>query len=389
MTYKINEIPQYKEFINGECESNLLSLKKVETQKNKYSIISYHRKFLSSDEKIFNEGLLRSVILDDDNKIISFSPPKSVSFETFFNLYPNKTNVIVAEEFIEGTMINLFWDSKISEWEISTRHSVGGEVGFYTSPSLLKKTFRTMFYEAVEENHLDFNNLNKEYSYSFVLQHPENRIVLSIKKPQLYLVSAYHILNDEEIISINSSEYQSIVNHSNVKIPQVYETWENYEDLINRYAGLNTDYNIQGFLLKNIETGLRTKERNPNYEVVRKLRGNQAKLQYQYLILIKSKDVTNFLKYYQEYKKDFFLFRKLLRQFTHALYKNYISCYICKEKPLLEYSNQYRTHMYYIHEIYKNELKQLGQKINLEVVINYVNNLHPSLQMAGMNMFNV
>ena len=86
-------------------------------------------------------------------------------------------------------MINVFWDSNIGlsgAWEISTRNTVGAESSFYKSPN--SKTFRTMFLEAAINNNLDLDSLNKNFCYSFVLQHPENRIVVPFKAPQLYLI---------------------------------------------------------------------------------------------------------------------------------------------------------------------------------------------------------
>jgi hypothetical protein len=68
-----------------------------------------------------------------------------------------------------------------------------------------------------------------------------------------------------------------------------------------------------------------------------------------------------------------------------ALYQNYIDCYIKKEKPLREYTEKYRTHMYNIHQIYVNQLKAEGRHISNSVVIDYVNKVHPSLQMYALN----
>jgi hypothetical protein len=148
---------------------------------------------------------------------------------------------------------------------------------------------------------------------------------------------------------------------------------------------MNTSYNILGFILYNKETGERCKIRNPVYEEVRKLRGNQPKLQYQYLSLRKEGKVSSFLKYYPENKKDFTMFREQLHNFTKYLYKNYVSCYIEKTKPLINYPEQFRTHMYHIHQIYLTTLKEKKQHVTNTVVINYVNNLHPNLLMYCLN----
>jgi hypothetical protein len=71
--------------------------------------------------------------------------------------------------------------------------------------------------------------------------------------------------------------------------------------------------------------------------------------------------------------------------FTNTLFGNYISCYIKKEKPLIDFPNQYRTHMFNIHKHYLNELKEQKLYVTNTVVIKYVNNIHPSLLMFCLN----
>jgi hypothetical protein len=120
---------------------------------------------------------------------------------------------------------------------------------------------------------------------------------------------------------------------------------------------MNTNYQVLGVILKNLETGARSKVRNPVYENVRHLRGNQPKLMYQYLSLRQEDKIREYLGFYPEHKKEFAFFRELLHKYTLALYQNYIDCYIKKQKPLKEYGEIYRTHMYNIHQIYIDKLK--------------------------------
>ena len=37
----------------------------------------------------------------------------------------------IAQEYVEGTMINLFYDNENCEWEIATRSSIGGKMAFF------------------------------------------------------------------------------------------------------------------------------------------------------------------------------------------------------------------------------------------------------------------
>ena len=353
-----------------------------------YKVVRYNKNMLCYDN-IPTYGIYRSVIVNSDRQIVCFSPPKTITADTFIKKYNTKTESLVAEEFIEGTMINVFWDYKIGssgDWEFSTRNTVGAVSSFYKSDNT--KTFRNMFLEAVKHNKLDLNDLNKSFCYSFVLQHPENRIVVPFKEPQLYLIAIYSIDNSDvnkiSVCSIDKTMFFKLHTNTTVKMPATYE-WTNYTDLINKYASMNTSYDILGVVIHNNETGERTKIRNPVYEQVRQLRGNQPKLQYQYLCLRKEGKVGDFLKYFPENKKDFSIFRDQLHLFTNTLYKNYVSCYIKKEKPLIEFSEQYRTHMFNIHKHFLDDLKDNKLYVTNTVVIKYVNNIHPSLLMFCLN----
>ena len=57
------------------------------------------------------------------------APPKSLQLENkaFTEL---EFKDIQIEEFVEGTMINVFWDSSNNIWEITTRSSIGVMLNF-------------------------------------------------------------------------------------------------------------------------------------------------------------------------------------------------------------------------------------------------------------------
>jgi hypothetical protein len=215
--------------------------------------------------------------------------------------------------------------------------------------------------------------------------------VVPFKKPQLYLVGIFHI-NHQDKNNILVHKYnigtfeRELFKYTTVKFPQLY-SWNTYNDLINSYASMNTSYDVLGVVIYNSETGERTKIRNPVYEQVKSLRGNQPKLQYQYISLRKEGKVKAFLDYYPENKKEFSQFRDQIHVFTNTLYMNYVSCYIKKERPLADFSQQYKTHMYHIHQIFMNELREKKLFVTNMVVIHYVNQLTPSLLMYCLNFY--
>ena len=389
--YILSDIKGFNEIV--KCDVNnleILKLNKIESRTSNnstYKVVRYDKNFLSCD-LVPTYGLCRSVIINSKNMVVGFAPPKSISSEQFIQTYNENTPGVVFEEFVEGTMINVFWDDSIGldgGWEIATRNTVGATSSFYKSKQ--SKTFRDMFLEASYENNMSFNLLDKKYSYSFVVQHPENRIVVPFKKPQLYLVAVYSIINDNDVITVDahdSQQFKEFFSTTSVKFPYYYN-FHTYSDLIENSASMNTRYDCVGVVLHNKLTGERSKIRNPVYEQVRNLRGNQPKLQYQYLSLRKEGKVGEFLKFYPENKKEFSGFRDQVHLFTNTLFSNYVSCYIKKEKPLKEFSDQYRTHMFNIHQIFINELREKKHFVTNTIVQKYVNELHPSLLMYCLN----
>jgi hypothetical protein len=400
INYNLAIIPGFNELLNSnetnetnENTTNILKLNKIECRTSNnalYKVIRYDKNFLAHD-LIPTFGLCRSVIINSNNKVVGFAPPKSISCETFIKKYSSiNKDSIIAEEFVEGTMINVFWDSNLGisgGWEITTRNTVGATSTFYKSYNA--KTFREMFLEAAAENNLLLQNLNPIYSYSFVMQHPENRIVVPFKKPQLYLVSLYLIENNTNSVIVNQYDPRIFIHNFlkqnvTIKFPEIYN-FTCYSELIEKYASMNTIYNIMGVVIHNKVTGERTKIRNPNYEYVRALRGNQPKLQYQYLSLRKDGKVKDYLQFYPENKNSFSEFRDQVHLFTETLFENYKICYIKKKILLKEFSSQYKNHIYQLHQIYMRDLRENKLFISKKIVQDYVNNLHPSLLMYSLN----
>jgi len=366
--------------------------KKNEMQKHEYNTL----------------GRFRSLVFKgDDSRVVSYAPPKSYDWnsEDFCDNWSD--DIIQVEEFVEGTMINLFWDKNITrddntvgDWEIATRSCVAGNVGFYLHEG--SKTFRTMFLETCNKVGLEFDYLPKtingnQVSYSFIMQHTDNRIVESHPENQLYLAAVYEIIQTKDTLKIrpyNIKEdehciYETLLYKTCVKFPMIYcNNMSNKTDIdeyIDTFASRDTPYSTQGVVFNNVTRHTRAKIRNPSYEEVRRIRGNQPKIQYRYLALRQKGGINEYLKYYPEDKPLFTTFRSQLHEYTNNLYTNYVNCFIKKQKPVQEFPYQYRNHMVQLHKKYTGELRDKTQYITRGVVISYVNSLPPPQQMFVLN----
>ena len=360
-------------------------------QQNYLQLLKYDKNWLTCENEN-SIGLLRSLIFKDDGTVVCFAPPKSLNPVGLLPITDTKTDDsnYVFEEFVEGTMINMFYEESTNNWEIATRSNVGGTMCFFMENGFKEEnTFKYMFDEVCKSIGFDVNTLDKKYMYSFVLQHPRNRIVKPINEMKLYLVEVYQIENNKTIhvIDINNNLEQFGI-HSNT-ISVVNKQPVRSDDELNgckqAMTSMNTSFDVVGIVIKNA-VGARYKFRNPTYEHVRHLRGNQPKLQYHYIDLRQGGNVAEYLHYYPEHNKAFNDFRNVIHDYTTELFSNYIRCYIKKEKKLTEFPEKFRTHMYSIHHnLYLKILKPAQNFVNKEVVINYFNELHPSKQMFVLN----
>lgn len=360
------------EKINDESYLSENQIKKY--TKDNVHILKYNKEALNASNYM-TLGLFRSVVVKDGN-IKCISPFKSIPFDVLYNYFKdNGPYQYTFHEFVEGTMVNLFYTG--DDWEIATRSLLGGKGKFYKDSSY---TFRSMFLECMNECEFEFDDLNKEYCYSFVIQHPENRIVKFVDKPKLYLCAVFK----PDGTKVHAIDYRNDkLLEGKVKYPAVYDE-KTVEEAQNKYANKDTTrYDIQGVM---IEYGIyRSKIRNPTYEHVRQLRGNQPKSQFQYLTLRKSGSVKEFLYYFPEFKVRFAEYRSQIHTFTGNLHRYYIHCFVKKLKPLQEFDFEYRPHMIELHKMYVNEMIGTDKFVDRKTVVEYVNNIEPRKLMFALN----
>ena len=346
---------------------------KTKMYKPKNSEVEY--KILNYDDQVIcdndmTNGLYRSVILDPEtNQILSFTPPKTMTLDYFKEQHPIITENILVNEIVEGTMITLFYDHRINSWEIASKGAVGCNYWFFRTQYAVKDmnqiTFRKMFLEAFRAaDDQDINDLvclkdfPKDCCYNFILQHPENHIVLQIPSPVVYLVSVYKMTGDK-VTAIPHNVYENwdcfCGLQGLIEFPRKFvETC--YDELEKNYCTVNSPYNMVGIMFTNIKTGMMAVLENPTYREVRLLRGNNPNLQYQYLCLLKMGKVMEFLNYFPQYKNVFYRFYKDFQQFITNTHQCYISYYVKKSGEKI--SKKYFPLIYKLHhEVFLPSLK--------------------------------
>jgi len=336
--------------------SNVSTSENMKINKTKnYKVIHYNKDKVKSNEDL----LYRSVIMNNEDKFVSFSPPKSIDYMTF--KANNTINNVVIDEIIEGTMIHMFYDN--DAWRISTKSKMDAKSSYFYYGNY-NRTFEKMFQETTATFSEDWREkLDKNYCYSFVLQHPYNRIVVPIYCKKLYLISIYHI----------DGEQVNVVNIEKENLPREFYYPQKYN--MNSYLEIekmmeSENYNSPGFMIKTKVD--RTKLLYKGHQYVKELRGNQPKLQYHFLTLKKENRIEDYLHYYKEHSDFFDFYEEKYNELVIELY--YYHCtFPNKYSKRIPY--KYRKHLFSIP----------GKNITKDDIYNYLNSLPEAIIMHTMN----
>ena len=393
-----------------EFSENKVKSRVSEKNSVRYQVLNYD---LCCDNDT-NLGLYRSVVIEPETKkILSYGPPKSVTLDFFKEVHPNiKGDRYQINETIEGTMVNLFYDDRVNSWEISTKGAISGEYWFYrtvydacgnmvTSSEEKQLTFRTMFLhslgysEGSELNDVElFKELPKDHIYSFVMQHPENHIVMQIEFAKLYLVSVFFKKDSDVLQWVPLNAVQNWSSLSSlahpIHFPHELKGDEKAYDVLEGYVQNPYDFRM-GVMIADVETGMRTSIINPEYERLKEIRGNNPNLQYHYYSLEHADKKNEFLKHFPRYKKKFGAFQRQTADFIRGIHDAYVMYHVQKRGKEVRIPKYIFNHVYKLHyDVYLPSL-QRGERVIVtkNVVADYFNNMQPKEKLYYVNMTEV
>ena len=306
----------------------------------------------------------RGLILSKtNNQLVCPVPSKSESIDYFIENWNDNNNFII-EEFIDGTMINMFTHNGTNY--ISTRSNLGARCRWSSS-----KTFRIMFDECTQDINLE--SLDTDYCYSFVILHPDNRIVKQYTKPSLCLTMVSKILADGSVEYFDPEVFlknNPFMNSLNIIVPKKLIFSCHIADMY-KYID-NFKNNEQGLVLKkknNIQ--YRSKIRNSTYNYIRSLKGTTNNKMYLFFELRRNGGTKEYLKYFSEDTDIFEEYRKRLYTITNNLLQFYLRCFVKKEINHRDVEYEYKPLVSDLYKAYKLD----SLVTNKTKVINYLHRL--------------
>ncbi len=333
-----------------------------------YAIISYKK----GSTKISDETeSLRSVVWDMQKHIpVSVAPSKAKSG------FPPCATPLRVEEFLDGVMINAFMVAGDSNVHVASRSQYNASGTFYS-----KKTFYELFKEALPTETLEdlFSGItlseeNPAFYASFVLQHPEHRVVYRPPKPAIFLVGAGMVAADGTV-NTNPPLPLPLAKCVNTPLSQetVFATQDEMIELL-KNESLKRGWTWQGLVFHDAAGG-RWRLRNPTYCYLRSLRGNEPQPETRFLRLRSLGKIAEYLKHYSDERDLFWNYEQKLRTETHAVFDDYCSVHKAHEKKLADIPHPRKTLVFKLHSHYLDTLRPNKTPLQKKIVIDLVNSL--------------
>jgi hypothetical protein len=286
---------------------------------------------------------------------------------------PSSSDLSV-EEFMEGVMVNGFvTDSPDMVW--STRSTLGATTGFYGD-----KTFAAMIGEAEAARHWGKGDLtgtlrSTNYTFgSFVLQHPEHRVVQKIDKPIMYLIHLGRVDKDGRVTIADSpgdwhESLREWAVNSYAPLADGETAAQRLDSMIRR-----TEPTWQGLVFRGT-SGNRWRIRSLSYRILRDLRGKESRIEDRFCRIRTQNMVRTYTQNWPEEYTKFQELEKRLRGLTSKIYTEYCAVHKEKSKVFMDVAVPLRSPIYHLHGIYLNNLRPRGLTLKMPVVIQYINNL--------------
>lgn len=281
----------------------------------------------------------RGIILEKEtNKVVCYTYRKREDVMFAFDDWQS----VNVQKAIDGTQLRLY--NYNGNWMVATTRCINAlRAKFYG-----EKSFYELFVEA--SKNLDYSQLNPKYCYSFVLCHPENRIVTKYETPHLIHTLTYDpSLMKEVTLAIRG-----------ISRPE-QQAFESYEQLLTA-AKEEKEYDFEGYILTSTD-GLRYKVRTDIYDRIQELRGNSPSHLYNYFRLAKMGKLEEFYSYYPEFVHQYSQINHKFMRMVNSIHREYMMTYISHVMNYETMTWSFKPIIYKLHKLYVETKKVTTQQV--------------------------
>jgi hypothetical protein len=366
----IQRFPTWEE-LRSHLESPAGGSLRVVDPKDGVAVIRYEKGKSDLASPELGVGLFRSVLWNTGtNRPVSFAPAKARE-----GVPPTGVALASTEDFVDGFMLNVATDSA-GALLVATRTQIGGTNTFYS-----EKSFGELFNDALQATPLKTREglaaaLGPNAFASFVVQHPDHRIVAKIVTPGLYCVHIGSVEADGTVTVVERpAGWPAALQRLQIaSYPlRFFRSEQEIEDLLRKTA-VQRGWRWQGLVFKD-GLGGRWRLRTDTYRMLRDLRGSEATAQDRFFRLREARKVVDYLKHYGEERQVFWAFEQALRTRTQSVLDAYNDCHKAHAVAFKDLPEAYRPAVFQLHLLWRDQLREKGFKVRLQNAIAVVNKL--------------
>jgi len=267
---------------------------------------------------------------------------------------PPKDVTVRISDFIDGVMMQAYRTN--GAYSLATRTSIGARGTFYSD-----RTFADLLGDALRplggmQTFLD-SVLEDDTFASFVLQHPEHKTVAVISKPKIYVTYIGRVKSDGVVeMHFSPNQWKEPLQTLSPPVFEMSHTLKTNTEGEERLEKEKFCYSWQGLVFQEVGTQRRWRLRNPDYVVVRTLRGPEANASERFLRLRSQGQMKEYLHYFREDSPQMWAFEQRFRQRTQGLYDAYTHMYKFKKLTMKDLPLALRPHVYALHGEYLKSL---------------------------------
>jgi hypothetical protein len=354
-------------FLGSEAGGSL-RIDDVSTADSPFAIIRYAKG--KSDLTKPHVRAFRSVVWDTlEHRPASVTAWKSTDGEGVPEaLKPSECTI---ESFVDGVMIGMFWDKYSNRWRIHTRSTLDAACRYYSQTT----TFATLFWSTLSAAGVRPDVLDKTLTYTWILQHPENRVVCEVRSPRVTAVETIRVGVDAkvEFVPVPRETVPGTVRTTLPGGGGAVQSWDSLRALLADW-NRRFKHNIQGLVIKDGH-GRRWKVRTAEYNRVRVLRGNTPRRDWIWLNTWKGGPAAMhayFLVYPEENAAANALIERW-KSVTNDVYRIYVDAFKARTLDRKSIPAKYRPLVYGLHNKYMTELKPAGQTLTWKATVEWMN----------------
>lgn len=240
----------------------------------------------------------------------------------------------------EGTHIKVYYYN--DKWNIGTSRSIDASISHWGS----MKSFKEMFHDCLEFEKIDIELLDKNHCYSWVMQHPENKVCNDIITPYC---SMLNYINTETFV-ITRATGGFIVD---VEIDQVIND-------------VNDDRCNQNFLVY-FADGRRIKLTNTNFKRIQDMVKNDPNIDRAYVRCLQNGRSEEMKQHFQSERGRFDFIDNRVNDVVRDIHRTYMDLHIRKMTDVVVF-HKYEKSLKQLHWSYR----QTREKITQQVVREYL-----------------